>query len=172
MGSADLAAPEVTAHINDQPYLSIKKILVPVKDKRKLREVLEDHEITCVINISRSRAPDTNDADYASRRAAVDFGIPVSLLYRGSIALTWLVDQQRQARGPLHRDATEKVPQQPFDICRRHKPTRSQGAFSLVFGHHMLIIIVVARIRSRRELLDFQTFHASLYLVDKFRSNA
>lgn len=41
--------------------------------------VLEDHEITCVINISRSRAPDTNDADYASRRAAVDFGIPVSL---------------------------------------------------------------------------------------------
>lgn len=32
------AAPEVTAHINDQPYLSIKRILVPVKDKRKLRE--------------------------------------------------------------------------------------------------------------------------------------
>lgn len=69
--------------------------MVPVKDKRKLREgsipkssvksaalltfatVLEDHEISCVINISRSRAPDTNDADYASRRAAVDFGIPV-----------------------------------------------------------------------------------------------
>lgn len=72
-----ILAPEVTAHINDQPYLSIKKILVPVKDKRKLREVLEDHEITCVINVSRSRAPDTNDADYASRRAAVDFGIPV-----------------------------------------------------------------------------------------------
>lgn len=91
---ADQPAPEVTAHINDQPYLSIKRILVPVKDKRKLREgwssmglqgqkltccvVLEDHEISCVINVSRSRAPDTNDADYASRRAAVDFGIPVS----------------------------------------------------------------------------------------------
>ena len=36
--SADHSAPEVTAHINDQPYLSIKKIMVPVKDKRKLRE--------------------------------------------------------------------------------------------------------------------------------------
>jgi carbamoyl-phosphate synthase large subunit len=36
--TADLSAPEVTAHINDQPYLSIKKIMVPVKDKRKLRE--------------------------------------------------------------------------------------------------------------------------------------
>lgn len=35
---ADLTAPEVTAHINDQPYLSIKRIMVPVKDKRKLRE--------------------------------------------------------------------------------------------------------------------------------------
>jgi hypothetical protein len=36
--SAKNVAPEVTAHINDQPYLSIKKIMVPVKDKRKLRE--------------------------------------------------------------------------------------------------------------------------------------
>ena len=31
-----------------------------------------------MINISRSRAPTVNDPDYASRRAAVDFGIPVS----------------------------------------------------------------------------------------------
>ena len=68
---------EVADHINSQPYLSIKRIHVPVKDKRKLREVLEDNEITSVINISRSRAPTTNDPDYASRRAAVDFGIPL-----------------------------------------------------------------------------------------------
>ena len=75
---ADTVAAEVEQYINSQPELSIKKILVPVKDKRKLREVLEEHEITSVINIARSRAADTLDPDYASRRAAVDFGIPVS----------------------------------------------------------------------------------------------
>lgn len=73
-----IVAAEVESHINAQKHLDIKKILVPVKDKRKLREVLEENEITSVINISRSRAPTVNDPDYASRRAAVDFGIPVS----------------------------------------------------------------------------------------------
>jgi carbamoyl-phosphate synthase large subunit len=87
---ANFIAAEVEAYINSQPELSIKKILVPVKDKRKLREVLEEHEITSVINIARSRAADTLDPDYASRRAAVDFGIPVcpsillSLIYSKS----------------------------------------------------------------------------------------
>lgn len=99
-------ATEVTEHINNQPYLSIKKILVPVKDKRKLREVLEDHEISCVINVSRSRAPDTNDADYASRRAAVDFGIPVSILFTvfwhsSSILSIRLIDSSRPSGGDI-----------------------------------------------------------------------
>jgi len=70
-------AADVESYINSKPYLSIKKIMVPVKDKRKLREVLEENEITSVINIARSRAADTLDPDYASRRAAVDFGIPL-----------------------------------------------------------------------------------------------
>ncbi|EJT49334.1 Carbamoyl-phosphate synthase arginine-specific larg e chain [Trichosporon asahii var. asahii CBS 2479] len=69
--------PKVEQHINSQPYLSIKKILVPVKDKKKLREILEEHEIQTVINMARSRAATTLDEDYASRRAAVDFGIPL-----------------------------------------------------------------------------------------------
>ena len=43
--------------------------------------MLEEHEVGMVINISRSRAADTVDADYASRRAAVDFGIPVRKAY-------------------------------------------------------------------------------------------
>jgi hypothetical protein len=34
-----IVASEVEAHINAQPYLKIKRIMVPVKDKRKLREV-------------------------------------------------------------------------------------------------------------------------------------
>jgi carbamoyl-phosphate synthase large subunit len=50
------SAADVEQHINSKPYLSIKKIFVPVKDKRKLREVLEENEITSVINIARSRA--------------------------------------------------------------------------------------------------------------------
>lgn len=49
-------AADVEQYINSKPYLSIKKIMVPVKDKRKLREVLEENEITSVINIARSRA--------------------------------------------------------------------------------------------------------------------
>jgi carbamoyl-phosphate synthase large subunit len=69
----------VEQHINDQPYLSIKKIRVPVKDKRKLREVLEEHEIQTVVDLARARATTTLDEDYAARRAAVDFGIPVSI---------------------------------------------------------------------------------------------
>lgn len=68
---------KVETLINDQPYLAIKKILVPVKDKKKLREILEEHEIQTVINMARSRAATTLDEDYASRRAAVDFGIPL-----------------------------------------------------------------------------------------------
>jgi carbamoyl-phosphate synthase large subunit len=68
---------QVEKLINDEPYLAIKKILVPVKDKKKLREILEEHEIQTVINMARSRAATTLDEDYASRRAAVDFGIPL-----------------------------------------------------------------------------------------------
>ncbi|ORY29351.1 putative carbamoyl-phosphate synthase arginine-specific large chain [Naematelia encephala] len=91
---------EVEAHINSQPYLSIKRILVPVKDKRKLREVLEDNEITCVVNISRSRAPTTSDPDYASRRAAVDFGIP--LINNPKLAVLFTETLQKKfANSPL-----------------------------------------------------------------------
>ncbi|OCF41528.1 carbamoyl-phosphate synthase arginine-specific large chain [Kwoniella heveanensis CBS 569] len=69
--------PKVEEYINQQPSLAIKKIYVPVKDKRKLREVLEENEISCVIDIARSRAATTAEAEYAARRAAVDFGIPL-----------------------------------------------------------------------------------------------
>ena len=89
-------------HINANQHLSVKRIHVPVKDKRKLREVLEENEITSVINISRARAPTTNDPDYASRRAAVDFGIPVSVSYVAWGLRSCLVDQQCQARRLVH----------------------------------------------------------------------
>ncbi|OWZ28800.1 carbamoyl-phosphate synthase arginine-specific large chain [Cryptococcus neoformans c45] len=90
----------VEEFINKQPYLAIKKILVPVKDKRKLREVLEENEISCVINVSRSRAATTADADYASRRAAVDFGIPLINNAKLAVLFTETL-QQKFKNSPL-----------------------------------------------------------------------
>ena len=93
--SADIrAAAEVESHINAQPYLAVKRIQVPVKDKRRLREVLEEYEITTVINISRSRAPTVNDADYATRRAAVDFGIPLINNAKLAVLFTETLDKK------------------------------------------------------------------------------
>lgn len=63
--------------VNSLPYLSIKKIFFPVKDKRKLREVYEEYEIQCVINLAKARGRDTLDEDYVARRSASDFGIVV-----------------------------------------------------------------------------------------------
>nr|XP_019015158.1 carbamoyl-phosphate synthase arginine-specific large chain [Kwoniella pini CBS 10737]OCF53939.1 carbamoyl-phosphate synthase arginine-specific large chain [Kwoniella pini CBS 10737] len=68
---------KVESFLNEQPNLNIKKIYIPVKDKRKLREVLEENEISTVIDLSRSRAISINEAEYAARRASVDFGIPL-----------------------------------------------------------------------------------------------
>jgi carbamoyl-phosphate synthase large subunit len=54
-----------------------KRIFFPTKDKRKLREVFEDHDIQLVINLAKSRGRDTLDEDYVARRNAVDFGVPL-----------------------------------------------------------------------------------------------
>jgi len=69
------SSPVVEKYINSLPYMSIKKIFFPTKDKRKLREVFEEYEIQAVINLAKSRGRDTVDEDYVARRNAVDFGI-------------------------------------------------------------------------------------------------
>ncbi|TFK74012.1 carbamoyl-phosphate synthase [Pluteus cervinus] len=71
------SSPLVEEFLNDIPYVSAKRIVFPTKDKRKLREVFDEHDIQCVINLARSRATDFVDEDYVARRNAVDFGLPL-----------------------------------------------------------------------------------------------
>ena len=60
--------------LNEIPHVSVQRIWFPLKDKRKLREVFDDHEIQFVINLAPYRAKDTVDENYVARRNAVDFG--------------------------------------------------------------------------------------------------
>ncbi|WFD33840.1 carbamoyl-phosphate synthase (glutamine-hydrolyzing) [Malassezia cuniculi] len=68
---------KVAEMINSIPHVSAKRIWFPVKDKRKLREVFDEHEIQFVINLANARGRDTLDEDYVARRNAVDFGLPL-----------------------------------------------------------------------------------------------
>ncbi|KAH8994466.1 carbamoyl-phosphate synthase [Lactarius akahatsu] len=54
-----------------------KRIFFPTKDKRKLREVFDEFDIQCVINLARNRGKSVTDEDYVARRNAVDFGLPL-----------------------------------------------------------------------------------------------
>jgi len=71
------SSPEVEEFLNNIPYVVAKRIFFPTKDKRKLREVFDDYEIQCVINIAKSRGTSATDEDYVARRNAVDFGLPL-----------------------------------------------------------------------------------------------
>jgi carbamoyl-phosphate synthase large subunit len=84
------SSPIVEKYINSLPYMSIKKIFFPTKDKRKLREVFEEHEIQAVINLAKSRGRDTVDEDYVARRNAVDFGIVVSGRTLDIVGSSWV----------------------------------------------------------------------------------
>ncbi|KAH9819672.1 carbamoyl-phosphate synthase arginine-specific large chain [Melampsora americana] len=57
--------------------IKVKKIEFPKRDKRKLREVFEEYEIQCVINLAKQRGRDVLDEDYVARRNCVDFGLPL-----------------------------------------------------------------------------------------------
>ncbi|TCD64558.1 carbamoyl-phosphate synthase (glutamine-hydrolyzing) cpa2 [Steccherinum ochraceum] len=67
----------VEEFLNSIPYVSAKKIFFPTRDKRKLREVFDEYDIECVINLAKSRGKDAVDEDYVARRNAVDFGFPL-----------------------------------------------------------------------------------------------
>ncbi|KEI37999.1 uncharacterized protein L969DRAFT_51585 [Mixia osmundae IAM 14324] len=69
---------EIEDFIADLPYVrKAKRIFFPKTDKRKLREVFEEFDITCVVNLAKSRGRDTFDEDYVARRNGVDFGLPL-----------------------------------------------------------------------------------------------
>lgn len=65
------SSPVVEQFLNSIPYVSVKKIFFPTKDKRKLREVFDEHNIQCVINLAKSRGKDAVDEDYVARRYVV-----------------------------------------------------------------------------------------------------
>ncbi|KAJ1021753.1 hypothetical protein NDA13_005367 [Ustilago tritici] len=67
----------VEEYLNKLDGVKAKRIRFPVKDKRKLREVFDEHEINIVINLAKFRGRDLLDQDYVARRNAVDFGIPL-----------------------------------------------------------------------------------------------
>jgi carbamoyl-phosphate synthase large subunit len=71
------SSPVVEEFLNDIPYVTAKRIFFPKSDKRKLREVFDEYEIQCVVNLAKSRADTFTDEDYVARRNAVDFGLPL-----------------------------------------------------------------------------------------------
>ncbi|KAI0918966.1 hypothetical protein AcV5_002007 [Taiwanofungus camphoratus] len=71
------SSPAVEEFLNDIPFVTAKRIFFPTKDKRKLREVFDEYDIECVINLAKARGQDALDEDYVARRNAVDFGLPL-----------------------------------------------------------------------------------------------
>ncbi|GCE97030.1 carbamoyl-phosphate synthase (glutamine-hydrolyzing) cpa2 [Zygosaccharomyces mellis] len=55
----------------------VSVIFFPKNDKRKLREVFQEHDIKSVFNLASKRATTIEDADYIMRRNAIDFAIPL-----------------------------------------------------------------------------------------------
>ncbi|KAI9607597.1 hypothetical protein KEM48_003506 [Puccinia striiformis f. sp. tritici PST-130] len=70
------SSPEAEDPIGSS-IIPVKRIEFPKRDKRKLREVFEEYEITCVINLAKQRGRDVLDEDYVARRNSVDFGLPL-----------------------------------------------------------------------------------------------
>lgn len=67
------SSPAVEEFLNDIPYVSAKRIFFPKQDKRKLREVFDEYDIECVINLAKARGKDMTDEDYVARRYVVCF---------------------------------------------------------------------------------------------------
>jgi carbamoyl-phosphate synthase large subunit len=62
------SSAKVEEFLNSIPYVSAQKIFFPTKDKRKLREVFDEYDIECVVNLSRERPKNASDEDYVARR--------------------------------------------------------------------------------------------------------
>ncbi|CDF90293.1 ZYBA0S06-05204g1_1 [Zygosaccharomyces bailii CLIB 213] len=60
-----------------QPQQEVQVIAFPKNDKRKLREMFQEHDIKTVFNLASKRASDVEDPDYIMRRNAIDFAIPL-----------------------------------------------------------------------------------------------
>jgi len=65
------SSPLVEEFLNDIPHVTAKRIWFPKTDKRKLREVFDEYEIQCVVNLAKARGADFVDEDYVARRCVV-----------------------------------------------------------------------------------------------------
>lgn len=103
------SSPEVETYLNNLPYVTAKRIFFPKTDKRKLREVFDEYEIQCVINLAKARGTGFTDEDYVARRNAVDFGLP--LLNNARCAQLWVEALGKKiAQGGLTRYTEGKIP--------------------------------------------------------------
>ena len=62
------SSPVVEEFLHSLPYVKAQRIFFPTKDKRKLREVFDEYDIECVINLAKTRGKDAVDEDYVARR--------------------------------------------------------------------------------------------------------
>lgn len=64
------SSTDVEGFLNNIPYVSARRIIFPTKDKRKLREVFDEYDIECVVNLAKGRGTSATDEDYVARRCA------------------------------------------------------------------------------------------------------
>ncbi|KAG8830288.1 carbamoyl-phosphate synthase (glutamine-hydrolyzing) cpa2 [Serendipita sp. 400] len=103
------SSSEVEDFLNALPYVGVKKIFFPLRDKRKLREVFDEYDIQTVINLAKSRGKDASDEDYVARRNAVDFGLP--LLNNPRTAQLFVESLERKIpQGGLRRYSEGRIP--------------------------------------------------------------
>lgn len=62
------SSPALEEFLNELPHVTAKRIWFPKSDKRRLREVFDEYDILCVINLAKARAADLLDEDYVARR--------------------------------------------------------------------------------------------------------
>ena len=58
----------VEEFLNELPHVTAKRIWFPKSDKRRLREVFDEYDILCVVNLAKARAATLLDEDYVARR--------------------------------------------------------------------------------------------------------
>lgn len=71
------ASHDVAQYLAQYVREPVEVIDFPKTDKRALREIFSDKQISAVFNLARARAEDLLDQDYVMRRNAIDFAIPL-----------------------------------------------------------------------------------------------
>ncbi|KAH9006135.1 carbamoyl-phosphate synthase [Lactarius hatsudake] len=96
------SSSEVEEFLNDLPYVAAKRIFFPTKDKRKLREVFDEFDIQCVINLARNRGKSVTDEDYVARRCLLN-NPRTAQLFVDSLA-------KKIPQGGLRRYSEDRIP--------------------------------------------------------------